>query len=126
VPARRITIVEDDDNVSGLLEFLLKREGFVPEVVRDGRAALEHVRDRPPPAAVVLDQMLPYRDAHAVATAMRADRRWSGVPIVLLRSAPPAGWDPLREDALVDVCLSKPLDPFEVLAHLRMFAREAA
>jgi two-component system catabolic regulation response regulator CreB len=126
VRTRRVTIIEDDENTAGLLAFILRREGFAPEIVRDGRAAIEHVRDATPPAAVVLDQMLPYHDAHAVASAMRADRRWSAVPILLLRSASPAGWDPLRDGALVDVSVSKPFDPFALVAQVDLLAREAA
>jgi two-component system catabolic regulation response regulator CreB len=119
VSARRVTIIEDDENVAGLLAFLLGREGFDAEVLADGRAALEHVREHAPPSAVVLDQMLPYRDGMAVASAMRADRRWSGVPILFLRSAAPAGRDSPGDARLVDVSVSKPFDPRALVAHVK-------
>jgi DNA-binding response OmpR family regulator len=122
----RITIIEDDDDVSELLEFLLRREGFATEVLRDGRAALERVRSGAPPDVVVLDQMLPYRDGFAVASAMRAEPRWGDVPIVLLRSAAPAGWDPLRDPGIVDVSVAKPFDPAALVARLRALVRKAA
>jgi DNA-binding response OmpR family regulator len=126
VPPPRVTIIEDDDNISEMLEFLLRREGFATEVLRDGRAALERVRDGALPDVVVLDQLLPYRDGFAVASAMRADRRWTDVPIVLLRSAAPAGWDPLRDAGLVDVSVAKPFDPGALVARLRLLVRKAA
>jgi two-component system catabolic regulation response regulator CreB len=123
---RRITIIEDDENIAGMLEFLLRREGFAPEILRDGRTALDRVRAGPPPDAVVLDQMLPYRDGFAVASAMRADRRWASVPIVLLRSVAPAGWDPMRDAGLVDASVAKPFDPAALVAQLRTLVRREA
>jgi DNA-binding response OmpR family regulator len=85
-----IVIVEDDENVAQLLGFMLRREGFEPQLLGDGRAAEEYIATHEPPAAVVLDIMLPYRDGFAVAAAIRADERWKRVPIVALtaRSLP--------------------------------------
>jgi two-component system catabolic regulation response regulator CreB len=121
----RVTIVEDDENIAGLLMFLLQREGFAPELVRDGRAAIEHVARNGPPAAVVLDHLLPYRDGHAVASAMRADPRWSDVPILLL-SAAQADVEPGPGDARVDACIEKPFDPSVLVTWLKRLTREAA
>jgi two-component system catabolic regulation response regulator CreB len=123
VRSRRITIVEDDENIAGLLAFLLDREGFAPDVLRDGRAALRHVRESVAPAAVIVDQMLPYCDGLAVASAMRADAKWSAVPIVLLRSAAPSKLEPARSAGLVDACVSKPFDPGAVVKQVKMLAR---
>lgn len=122
-PQRRVTVVEDDENVAGLLELMLRLRGFATSVVRDGRAALELVRDAPPPDVVVLDQLLPYCDGLAVASAIRAEPRWAGVPIVLLRSM--ASPDPRREP-LVDASFSKPFDPDALVESLRSLVKEAA
>lgn len=122
MPPRRITVIEDDENVAGLLEFVLRAEGFAPSIVRDGRAALQHVRDDGPPDAVVLDHMLPYCDGLSVAAAMRADPRWSTVPILLLRSSAPP---PTRDARLVDACLAKPFDPGALVASLKKLVESA-
>jgi DNA-binding response OmpR family regulator len=122
----RITVIEDDENLSALLEVVLRREGFEPEVLRDGRAAVRRLEAGPRSDAVVVDQMLPYRDGLAVAAALRADPRWSAVPIVLLRSAAPSPWDARREARLVDASLSKPFDPGLLVASLRRLLRVAA
>lgn len=121
-PQPRVTVIEDDENIAGLLELMLRLHGFAPSVVRDGKAALELVREAPPPDAVVLDHLLPYCDGLAVAAAIRAEPRWRGVPILLLRSLAP---DP-RDERLVDASFTKPFDPEALLARLRSFVREAA
>jgi DNA-binding response OmpR family regulator len=79
-----ILVVDDDQNVAELLGFMFSREGYAPELIRDGRAAEDYVAAHAPAAAVVLDVMLPYRDGFAVAAAIRADARWRHVPIVML------------------------------------------
>lgn len=122
-PQRRVTVIEDDENIAGLLELMLRLQGFAPSVVRDGRAALELVREAPPPDAVVLDHLLPYCDGLAVASAIRAEPRWRGVPILLLRSL--ASPDP-RDARLVDATFTKPFDPEALLERLHGILRRAA
>ncbi len=119
---RRITVIEDDENIAGLLEFVLRSEGFACAIFRDGRAALQHVRDDRPPDAVVLDHMLPYCDGLSVASAMRADPRWSAVPILLLRSA---GLPAPRDARLVDACVAKPFDPGALVENLKALVESA-
>jgi two-component system catabolic regulation response regulator CreB len=121
--AVRIMIVEDDENVAGLLFYLLRRAGFAADVVRDGRAALQHVRSHPAPAAVVLDRMLPHQNGLAIAAAMRADPGWFDVPILLLSAS---DTDPGRRASIVDAWIPKPFDPVEVLAILRRLVRAEA
>lgn len=89
-PSTPVLVVDDDVNVAGLVAAVLRREGFEPTVLRDGRSAMDHVARNEPATAVVLDVMLPYIDGFAVAAAIRADARWHGVPVVMLtaRSRP--------------------------------------
>jgi DNA-binding response OmpR family regulator len=122
MPAR-IMIVEDDANVAGLLGYLLRRAGFVTDVVPDGRAALQHVRSHAAPAAVVLDRMLPHQDGLAIAAAMRADPRWLDVPILLLSAS---DTDPGRHATLVDAWIPKPFDPVDLVARLHRLVRAEA
>ena len=84
--AQPIVIVEDDENIAQMLGFLFRRAGFAPLVIRDGRAAEDHVAAHDPAAVVLLDVMLPYRDGFQVASAIRADARWRRAPIVMLTS----------------------------------------
>jgi len=81
---RSIAIVEDDEDVGGLLRLMFARRGFAPVVLRDGRAAERYVATHGAAAAMILDGNLPYRDGFLVAGAVRADARWRAVPIVML------------------------------------------
>ncbi len=114
-----IVIVEDDDNIAQMLGYLFRRAGYAPLVIRDGRAAEDHVASHAPAAAVLLDVMLPYRDGFQVAGAIRADARWRGVPIVMLTSrALPA--DRARAASLgVVEYVTKPFHPRTLLGQVR-------
>jgi DNA-binding response OmpR family regulator len=119
VTAVPIFIVEDDDNIAELLAFMFRREGFAPVVLRDGRAAQEHVVSQPPPAAAVLDVMLPYRDGFAVATAIRSHPRWKHVPIVMLSArALPSDLERGRGLGVADFVL-KPFQPGALVGRLK-------
>lgn len=116
---RPIVIVEDDDNIAEMLGYLFRRAGYAPLVIRDGRAAEDHVASHDPAAAVLLDVMLPYRDGFQVASAIRADARWRGVPIVMLtaRSLPA---DRARAERLgVVEYVTKPFHPRTLLGRVR-------
>lgn len=120
-----ILIVEDDENVAQLLAFLFDREGFSPVLLRDGRAAEAHVRSSPPPAAALLDVMLPYRDGFAVAAAIRDEPRWRSVPVVML-TARSLGPDVDRGIALgVSEYVLKPFQPAALAGRVKALVRAA-
>jgi DNA-binding response OmpR family regulator len=121
-----IVIVEDDDNIAELLGFMFRREGFAPVVLRDGRAAQEHVASHPPPAAVVLDVMLPYRDGFAVAVAIRSDPRWKDVPIVMLTARSfPSDVERGKDLGVADFVL-KPFQPQALVGRIKKIVRPVA
>ncbi len=121
-----ILIVDDDENIAELLGAFFAHEGLEPVLLRDGRAAEEHVAAQPPAAAVVLDLMLPYRDGFAVAQAIRADVRWRDVPVVILsaRSQPS---DLERGRALgVSAYVTKPFHPRALVERVKRLLVSAA
>ncbi len=67
-----ILIVEDEPSLQETLAYTLKKEGYVVEAVRDGRAALEAAR-KMKPDLIVLDIMLPEMDGFEVARILRKE-----------------------------------------------------
>jgi DNA-binding response OmpR family regulator len=123
---RSIVIIEDDENVAQLLAFVLARDGFAPEVVADGRAAEAFVAAHEPPAAVVLDIMLPYRDGFEVAAAIRADARWKDVPVLALTARTQPS-DLERARALgIGEHVAKPFHPRTLASRIRALLGDAS
>jgi two-component system catabolic regulation response regulator CreB len=114
-----ILVVDDDGTIAGLLAAIFRKEGFAPTLLRDGRAALDHVAREAPAAAAVLDVMLPYTDGFSVAAAIRADPRWGDVPIVMLSArSQPADLERARVLG-VGCYLVKPFQPQALVAAVR-------
>ena len=73
-------MVDDDPKILRLIRTYLEREGFRVIEATDGRAALAAIAIDEP-ALIVLDRMIPHVDG---LTVLRAVRRWSRVPVVVL------------------------------------------
>ena len=80
----RALVIEDGEHLAFLLGYMLEREGFEVETLRDGRQAAHHIAAAAPPDVVLLDLMLPYLDGFELLGLVRAHPRWKRVPVVVL------------------------------------------
>jgi chemosensory pili system protein ChpA (sensor histidine kinase/response regulator) len=82
-----ILLVEDNPDDELLTLRALRKNKVTGEVVvaRDGVEALERLEERVPDL-MLLDIEMPRMDGYELATAMRADDRFRGVPIVMITS----------------------------------------
>ena len=78
--ARNILVIEDDSNISELIQMYLVKEGFDVRIAGDGRKAIEEF-NREAPDLILLDIMLPVMDGWAVCAKIRET---SKVPIIML------------------------------------------
>lgn len=112
-------LVEDDEHILVLVQFILEREGFEVAAMADGRAAAAHVAKEDPPALAVLDVMLPYTSGFDLISAIRSSETWGSVPIVML-TAKAGEQDIVRAlDAGANDYIVKPFQPDELLARVR-------
>jgi CheY-like chemotaxis protein len=69
----QVLIVEDDEELRGLLRFALEEEGYLVLEASDGVSGLEHLRTSAQPLVVLLDWLLPGLDGIEVLQALQAD-----------------------------------------------------
>ena len=117
-----IAVIEDEEHLAQGLLFNLQAEGYLTHHEADGDAALAWLlAANPPPAAVVLDIMLPGRDGFSIVRALREANRF--VPVLLLTARGRA------EDVVegftsgADDYLPKPFDLHVLLARLQALLR---
>ena len=79
---RSVLIVEDNDRTAELLSLLFVTEGYEPERLADGAAALARL-EGDPPALVVLDVMMPWASGIDVLQAMRSHPGWADTPVII-------------------------------------------
>jgi DNA-binding response OmpR family regulator len=115
--------VEDDDQISFLLKFILEREGFAVELAGDGKRAAQLIGSMPPPAVVTLDVMLPYADGFQLLALIRAKTEWHGVPVLMLTSKSQEKEIVRALEAGAADYIVKPFQPDELRARVRRLVK---
>ena len=118
-------IVEDDENLLFVLEYLLKRENFAIVSAADGRVAVDKIDTMPPPAVALLDFTLPYVDGIQLVAQIRQKPGWKDVPVIMLVPKSQIGAVPQALDSGANDYVLKPFLPNELIAHLRRFFKAA-
>ncbi len=120
----RILVAEDEESLSALLEYNLRKEGYEVEVVEDGELALLRLLEEPPDL-LVLDWMLPNLSGVEICRRARARAETRDTPIVML-TARDAEEDRVRGlDAGADDYIAKPFSVTEFLARVRAVLRRS-
>lgn len=120
----RALIVDDDQAISSLLEFIFQRQGYVVEVLHDGLMADEHISsDHTPPDVVILDIMLPRVDGFALLRKIRQQPSWMEVPILMLSALGDEQSIVRALDAGANDYVEKPFKPEELKARVRRLIR---
>jgi len=113
----QILVVDDEPQVVWMLQFSLEAEGYQTLSARDGRAALDEVREHHP-SVVLLDIMMPVMDGWAFLEelqALPADER----PRVIVVSARSSLRDRAKAAELgADAFVAKPFNVDDLLVVL--------
>ena len=78
-----ILIADDEPNILISLEFLMKREGYVVKLARDGQEAVEAIIEHRPDL-VLLDVMMPKKTGFDVCQEVRAHDQVKDTCILML------------------------------------------
>jgi len=81
--APRILLVDDDPWILRMVSTVLEKRGYVIDTATDGAEALRRA-DQAPPDLVITDVMMPGMDGWAFVKNLRAQTRFSFVPVIFL------------------------------------------
>jgi len=116
---RNILVVEDDRNISDLIQMYLVKEGFDVRIARDGGRAIEEFQ-KEIPDLILLDIMLPVMDGWAVCARIRET---SKVPIIML-TAKSEVFDRIQGLEMgADDYIVKPFEMKELIARINAVLR---
>jgi len=79
----RILIIEDEQDLAGLVEYNLRAAGFEPEVANTGAGGMARARAKTPDL-VLLDLMLPDVAGSEVLRMLKSDTELRKVPVVIV------------------------------------------
>ena len=112
-------VIDDDADIRAALGFCLHSEGYAVQLCMNGRDAIDRLDFGMHPAVIVLDLMMPGMNGLEVLEALRADARWSSIPVVVVSVN--RGYS--AEDLRVSSVLRKPFDLPDLVRALRQAAQ---
>jgi two-component system, OmpR family, KDP operon response regulator KdpE len=117
----RVLVCDDEPQILRALKVILRDAGYQPVLAISGEEALNQAAVKPP-AAAILDLMLPDIDGVEVTKRLR---EWSEMPIIVLSAV---GEEEAKVRALAagaDDYVTKPFGPPELVARLEAVLRRA-
>lgn len=118
----KIHILEDDENIRGLICYALSSQGFDAVGHERAKGFIDEIK-ADMPDLVILDIMLPDEDGLSVLKKIRADIKLEDIPVIML-TAKSSEFDKVKGlDSGADDYMAKPFSVLELIsrinAHLR-------
>ena len=121
--APRVLVVEDEQDIAGLIKHALERSGDGKvEIVSSGDAALRAVTDTPPDL-VILDLNLPVLSGTEVCRILRGRPATANIPIIMLTARTAESDRVTGLDLGADDYVTKPFSLRELAARVRAVLR---
>ena len=117
-----ILIVEDEKDIVKMLEYNLKKEGYKILVAHDGEDALDMANTKLPDL-ILLDLMLPGVDGLEVCKELKAERKTSAIPVIMLTAKAQESDKVIGLELGADDYVTKPFSPRELLARIKAVLR---
>ena len=117
--AQKILIVEDEKNISDLLQLYLEKEGYETLAAADGVKGIELFRSFHPDL-VLLDIMLPVMDGWSVLNKIREDGK---TPVIMLTAKGELSDKVHGLESGADDYITKPFETKEVVARIHAVLR---
>ena len=118
---KRVLIVEDDMRTMFAMAKLLAGHGIDPLKAADGEQALKLLGERDDVDLVLLDMMMPVLDGYETARRIRAQERFTKLPVIALTAKAMKEDRQKCIDAGATDYLSKPVDQDRLLSLLRVW-----
>jgi DNA-binding response OmpR family regulator len=124
---RTALIVEDDEVMARLLEYMLEAEGYAVQRVCDGLNALKLIENDVAPDLVTLDMMLPDTTGIELLKTMRATPDWKHVPVLLLSADLPEVIELAEsgDDSGATALMEKPFKAADLRAYISRLLNES-
>ena len=120
--ARKVLIVEDDNNISEIESFALKNSGYITEVFETGKIFFKHLQNKKPDI-VLLDIMLPDMDGLEILKKMKNTPDYKKIPVIMV-TAKTTEIDKVKGlDLGADDYISKPFGIMELISRVKALLR---
>jgi len=124
MPAERILVVEDEEDILELITYNLTREGYRVTGAGSGEEALDMI-SQDPPDLILLDIMLPGKDGLEVCRKLKSDSRTARIPVIMVTAKGEEADVVVGLELGAEDYVSKPFSPRILIARIRAVLRRA-
>ena len=118
--SKRILVVEDQEDLRGVLRDLLTGSGYTVIEAADGEAGVAKAKsDRP--ELILMDIQMPVIDGYEATRRIKVDPALMSIPIVAVSSFAMKGDEEKARAAGCDHYVTKPYSPMQLLRLIRGF-----
>ncbi len=117
--ATKVLIVDDDENISEVIDMYLKSSGYNTKIALNGKEAQELYLDYNPDI-VLLDVMIPYMDGIDILKWIRKQKE---TPVIMITAKGDTFDKVLALEIGADDYIVKPFEPKELLARVKAVLR---
>lgn len=121
----RIVLIEDEKDITELVRYNFRKEGFEVEAFTSGREGLEYLRRNPADLAL-LDIMLPDVDGIEICRRLRSEDHSRSLPVIFLTAKGEEIDRVLGLEIGADDYVVKPFSPRELIARVKAVLRRQA
>ena len=118
--AKRILVVEDQEDNRRILRDLLDSAGFEMIEAGDGQQALV-AAEQHRPDLILMDIQLPVLDGYEATRRIKANPALNAIPVIVVTSYALSGDEGKAREAGCDAYVTKPYSPRQLLAKIREY-----
>ena len=115
---KRILVVEDQEDLRGVLRDLLTGSGYEMLEAPDGQAGVDKAKAEKPDL-ILMDIQMPVMDGYDASRLIKADPNLKSIPIVAVSSFAMKGDEEKARGAGCDHYVTKPYSPMQLLKTVR-------
>ena len=121
--SKRILVVEDQEDLRGVLRVLLTGSGYEMLEAADGQAGVAKAKSDQPDL-ILMDIQLPVLNGYEATSQIRADPNLKATPIIAVSSFAMKGDEEKARASGCDHYVTKPYSPMQLLKLIRGFLGE--
>jgi two-component system cell cycle response regulator DivK len=120
---KRILVVEDQEDLRGVLRTLLTGSGYEMTEAADGQAGVAKAKAERPDL-ILMDIQMPVMDGYDATRQIKADPKLAATPIIAVSSFAMKGDEEKARAAGCDHYVTKPYSPVQLLKLIRGYLGE--
>jgi two-component system cell cycle response regulator DivK len=122
---KRILVVEDQEDLRGVLRDLFTRSGYIVIEAADGATGVASAKsDRPD--IILMDIQMPVIDGYEATRRIKADPALGQIPVIAVSSFAMKGDEEKARAAGCDHYVTKPYSPIQLLRMIRGYLGDKA